>query len=90
MWEIMEKSQNIMFIIVPLVRISLILDPYFWVVRVQKLPKKNHLVDAESARKTLKNFNLATTNTILLKLTTIMYLHESVNRKALIARNSDF
>ena len=36
-----------------------------------------------------ENFNLATTNAILLKLTTIMYLHESVNRKALRARNSD-
>ena len=76
--------------IVPLVRISVILDPYFGGVRVQKLPKKGHLVNAESVRKTLKNFNLAATNAILMKLTTIMYLHKSVNRKALRARNSDF
>ena len=75
-----------MSMIVPLVRISVILDPYFGGVRTQKLPKKFR----ESVRKTLKNFNSATTNTILMKLTTIMYLHESVNRKALGARNSDF
>ena len=45
-------------------------------------------MNAESARKTLKKtFNLATTNAILMKLTTIMYLHESVNRKPLRVRN---
>ena len=60
-----------MSMVVPLVRISVILDPYFWGVRAQKLPKKGHFVDAESVRKTLKNFNLATTNAILMKLTTI-------------------
>ena len=58
-----------MSMIVPLVRISVILDPYFGRVRTQKLPKKGHFVDAESVRKTLKNFNLATTNTVLMKLT---------------------
>ena len=58
-----------MSMIVPLVRISVILDPYFGEVRTQKLPKKGHFVDAESVRKSLKNFNLATTNTILVKLT---------------------
>ena len=64
--------------IVPLVKISVILDPYFGEVGTQKLPKKGHFIDAESVRKTLKNFNLATLNT------------KSVNRKALKARNSDF
>ena len=34
------------------------------------------------------NFNLIITDAILMKLTTIMYLHESVNRKALRVRNS--
>ena len=38
----------------------------------------------------LEIFNLTTTNAILMKLTTIIYLHESVNRKALRARNSFF
>ena len=48
-------------------------------------------MNAESARKTLKKtFNLATTNAILMKLTTIMYLHESVNQKPLRVRNSVF
>ena len=47
-------------------------------------------MNAESVRKTLEIFNLTTTNAILMKLTTIMYLHESVNRKALRARNSFF
>ena len=37
-----------------------------------------------------KLFNLTTTNAILMKFTTIMYFHESVNRKALRARNSVF
>ena len=60
-----------MSMIVPLVRISVILDPYFEGVTAQKLPKKDHFVDAELVRKTLKNFNLATTNAILMKLTTI-------------------
>ena len=42
-----------------------------------------YFVDAEAVRKTLDIFNLATTIAILMKLTTIMYLHESVNQKAL-------
>ena len=33
--------------------------------------------------KTLKNFNSTTTNAILVKLTTIIYLHESVKQKLL-------
>ena len=77
--------------ILPLVRILVILDPYFWGVRAQKTPKKGHFVDAELERKTLKIFNLTTANVILMKLTTIIYLHEIfVNRKALRARNSVF
>ena len=47
-------------------------------------------MDTESVGKTLKTFNLTTTNTILMKLTTIMYLHDSVNRKPLQARSSVF
>ena len=47
-------------------------------------------MDAESVRKTLEIFNLTTTNATLMKLTTIMYLHESVNRKTLTVRNSFF
>ena len=48
------------------------------------------MLNAESVRKTLEIFNLTTTNAILMKLTTIMYLYESVNRKALRVRNSFF
>ena len=48
-------------------------------VRAQQAPKKGYFVDAESVRKTLEIFNLTTTNAILIELTTIMYLHESVN-----------
>ena len=47
-------------------------------------------METESVRKMLENFNLTATNTILMKLTTIMYFHESVNRKALRVRNSFF
>ena len=60
-----------MSMIVPQVRISVILNPHFEGARAQKLPKKGHFVDAESIRKTLKNFNLATTNAIPMKLTSI-------------------
>ena len=61
-------------IVLPLARI---------LVRPQKPVEKGYFVDAKSVRQTLKIFNLTTTNAILVKLTTIMYLHESVNRKAL-------
>ena len=54
----------------------------------QKASKKGDFIEAESTRKTLKTFNLTTTNAILVKLTTIMYLYESVKRKPL--RNSVF
>ena len=47
-------------------------------------------MDVESVRKMLEIFNLTTTNAILMKLTTIMYLHESVNRKDFRVRNSFF
>ena len=53
-------------------------------------PKKSYFVDAELVCKTLEIFNLTTTNAILMKLTTIMYPHESVNWKALGAKNSFF
>ena len=75
--------------VLPLVRISELLD-HTGGVRTQKPPKKGYFVDAESVRKTLEIFNLTTTNAILMKLTTIMYLHESVNRKPLTVRNSFF
>ena len=40
-------------------------------------------MNVESVLKTLQTFNLTTTNAILIKLTAIMCLHESVNRKPL-------
>ena len=48
-------------------------------VRAQKPPKNACFVDAESVRTTLEIFNLTTTDAIRMKLTTIMYLYESVN-----------
>ena len=45
-------------------------------VRTQKTLKKVHFMDAESVRKALKVFNLTTTNAILMKLTTKMYLNK--------------
>ena len=44
----------------------------------EKAPE-NHLMNAELVRKVLKDFKLTTTNAILIKLTTIMYLHEIFN-----------
>ena len=75
--------------VLPLLRISAILDRIEG-VRAQKPSKKGYFVDAESVRKTLEIFKLTTANSILMKLTTIMYLHESVNGKAFRARNSFF
>ena len=69
--------------------ISAILD-HIGEVSAQKPPKKGYFVDAESVRRTLEIFNLTTTKAILMKLTTIMSLHESVNWKALRARYSFF
>ena len=70
-------------------RITIILE-HIGEVRAQKPPKKGYFVDAESVGKMFKIFNLATINAMLMKLATIMYLHESVNRKALRVRNSFF
>ena len=71
-----------------LVRILAILD-YIWGSQDPNISQKGPL-GAESVSKTLKIFNLTTASAILMKLTTIMYLLQSVNRKALRARNSAF
>ena len=72
--------------VLPLARISAILD-HTGRARTQKLPNR---IISWMLNRFAKMFNLTTTNAILMKLTTIMYLHESVNRKALRARNSFF
>ena len=48
----------------------------------QNPTKMGHFMDAESVRKTLNMYNLATTNAILIKLTTIMYLYFAKNWSA--------
>ena len=61
----------------------------YWTVfggAIQKRPFHGCLIDTE----TLRTFNLTTTNAILMKLTMIMYLHESVNKKFLRARSLVF
>ena len=73
--------------ILPLVRILAILD-HIWGSKDPKTFQNGHFMDAESTRKTLKTFDLTTTNAILMKLTTIIYLYGSVSRKPL--RNSVF
>ena len=70
-------------------RILAILD-HIGVVRAKKPLKKRYFVDAESVRKTYAKILNLTTNAILMKLLKIMYFHESVNRKALRARNLFF
>ena len=45
--------------------------------RAQKPPKMGHFMDAAPPRNNLKFYNLGTTNAIKMKLTTIMYLHET-------------
>ena len=75
--------------ILPLAKMLAILD-HIGGVRTHKPPKKDYFVDAKSVRKTLEIFNLTTKNSVQMKLTTIMYLHESVNRKAIRVKNSFF
>ena len=70
-------------------RISAILD-HIGGARAQKPPEKDYFVVGESVGKILEIFNLTTTDAVRMNLTTIMYLHESVNRKALRARNLFF
>ena len=72
----------------PLVRISVILD-YMWGSKGPNTYQKGPL-DAESVRKMWKIFNLTNTNALLMKLSTIIYFHESVNRKTLRTINSVF
>ena len=45
----------------------------------QKPSKRGHFMDAASTQKHLKIYNLTTTNTTLMKLTNIMYLHKMFN-----------
>ena len=73
--------------VLPMARISAILD-HIWQSKGPKTSQKGHLMDAESVRKTLKTFNLTISNTILTKLTMIMYLHKRLNRKSLRNKNS--
>ena len=86
-----NRSKNFLTVflfarILPLVRISAILD-HIVRARTQKLPNRTI---SWMLNRFAKMFNLTATNAILMKLTTIMYLHESVNRKALRARKFFF
>ena len=84
-----KKTSNFFFArVLPLVRISAILD-FIWGSKDPNTSQKEHWMLNRYA-KLLKILNLTTANAILMKLTTIMYLHESVNREALIVRNSVF
>ena len=74
--------------VLPLVRISTIVG-YILGRKSPNSPKKSHFMNAESTHKT-KIFNLTITNAILMKVTMIMDLHGSVNRKPLRARSSVF
>ena len=53
-----------------------ILEPKFGEVRTQKPPKRGHFMNAKLVSKMFKIFNLTTTNVIVMKLTTIMYLYD--------------
>ena len=55
--------------------------------RTQNTPKKGHFMDAESVWKFLKIYNLTTTDDILMKLATVMYLHKFILLKKKVGRN---
>ena len=61
--------------VLPLMYILANLD-HVWGSKGPKPPKKGHFMDACLVRKTLETFNLATTNAILMKLTTIVHLYQ--------------
>ena len=63
--------------ILSLLRISPKLDPLG--DERPKKTQKGHFMGAECVPKTRKIFNLTTTNAILMKLTTTLYLHNSFN-----------
>ena len=54
--------------------------------RSQKILKRHHLIDAESIQKTL---NFTTTNAILVKLTTDIYLNKVFHLAKILERNSE-
>ena len=56
--------------------------------RAQKPPKMGHFMDAAPPRNNLKFYNLGTTNAIKMKLTTIMYLHETFDLAQKLGRKS--
>ena len=77
---------NLLFArVVLLVRVSAILD-HIWGSKDPNTSQKG-VLDVESVRKTFKTLNLTTAIAILIKFTMIMYLHESVDRNPLRARN---
>ena len=45
-------------------------------------PKKSHFFDTELVRKTWEILNLTSANAVLMKLTTVMHLHENVKPKS--------
>ena len=49
----------------------------FWGERAPKPPKMGHFMDAAPPRNNLKFYNLGTTNAIKMKVTTLMYLHQT-------------
>ena len=67
--------------IISLVKISSKVDerPKMLDERPKKTPQKGHFMGAEWVPKTWKIFNLTTTNAILMKITTILYLHSTFN-----------
>ena len=74
------KTQFLPPLILPLVKLSAKLGNIWKRGRGGRPPippKKGHFMDAESVQKTLKIYNLTTTYGILVKLTTIMYLHKT-------------
>ena len=56
---------------------------HIWGSKCPKTSQKEHFMDAESVRKTLKFFDLTTKNSILMKLITIMYPRKTVNQNLL-------
>ena len=89
--RILYSFLNNLFVarVLPLVRILTILN-HIWGSKSPKTSQKCHFMDAESVRKTLKTFNLTSTNAIMMKLSTTMCLQGGINRKPLRAKNSVF
>ena len=63
-------------------QLNVIIFQHIWESKVPKPLRYSTCINADMVPKTLKTFNLATTNDILMKLTTIVYLYKILGQNS--------